>query len=399
MKIGVPRETWPGERRVALVPDSVKRLVARGHQVVVEAGAGSEAFVADSAYRAAGATVVPDFATLVPEVAVVVKVRPPSVGEVDLLRPGQILVGLLQPLLNLELVSRLRDQGVTSFSLDALPRITRAQSMDVLSSQATVSGYRAIILGAQYLPKLFPLLMTAAGTIAPARVLILGAGVAGLQAVATAKRLGAQIQAFDTRPAVKEQVESLGASFLTLPLEVSGAEAAGGYARKLEADVEEQERALLREPVAGADVVVSTAMVPGARAPQLISREMVLEMRPGSVILDLAAESGGNCALTEKGTQVVSPNGVLIDGATDLPSQVPTHASQLYGHNMQEFLALLAQAAMSDNESGEHLLTLDRDEIIQATCITHDQHVVHQGTLNRITERGGDTIAVEPSHS
>ena len=398
MKIGVPCETALGERRVALVPDNVKRLLGKGHTVIVEAGAGEQAGSADAAYRAAGAEMADDFASLLDRAEVVVKVRVPSPSEAAALREGQAIVGLLQPMVNLERIEALRAGGITSFSLDALPRITRAQSMDVLSSQATVAGYRAVILGAQYLPKLFPLLMTAAGTLAPARVLILGAGVAGLQAVATAKRLGAQVQAFDTRPAVKEQVESLGATFLTLPLTVEAAETAGGYARQLDRDLEARERELLAEPVALADVVVSTAMVPGARAPQLISAEMVATMKAGSVILDLAAEGGGNCALTQPGERVVASNGVVIEGATDLPSQVAIHASQLYGHNMQEFLGLLLQAGVRELEDHRREWTLTEDEILQATCITHAYRIQHGPTLERITARGGDAVVVEQSH-
>ena len=383
VKIGVARETLPGERRVALVADSVKRLVAKGHTVFVESGAGQEAFVSNAAYQDVGAEIVANFSDLVSQAEVIVKVRPPSTLELDALREGQVVVGMLQPLTHLDMVSTLENRGVTSFSLDALPRISRAQSMDVLSSQATVSGYRAVVIGTYYLPKLFPLLMTAAGTITPARVLILGVGVAGLQAIATAKRLGAQVQAFDTRPAVKEQVESLGASFLTLPLTVAAAETAGGYARQLDEDIEAQERDLLKDPVAAADVIITTAMVPGARAPQLISESMVQAMKPGSVIVDLAAESGGNCALTRRGSQWISPDGVLIEGSIDVPSQVPAHASQLYGHNIQEFLSLLFQVGVHQTDSGTLDWTLDQDEIIQTTCITHAHRIVHSATLER----------------
>ncbi len=398
MNIGVPCETAPGERRVALIPDNVKRLRGKGHTVIVQAGAGQGAYSADAAYRAAGAEVVEDFAALLDRAEIVVKVRVPSPAEAAALSAGQVLIGLLQPMINLERIETLRAGGVTSFSLDALPRITRAQGMDVLSSQATVAGYRSVILGAELLPKLFPLLMTAAGTLAPARVLILGAGVAGLQAAATAKRLGAQVQAFDTRPAVKEQVESLGATFLTLPLAVEAAETAGGYARQLDQDLEERERELLAEPVALADVVISTAMVPGARAPELLSAEMVASMKAGSVILDLAAESGGNCALTEPGERIITPGGVVIEGATDLPSQVANHASQLYGHNMHEFLSLLLQVGVRETDDHQREWTLAEDEILQATCITHAHSVLHGPTLERITARGGDAVVVQQSH-
>jgi NAD(P) transhydrogenase subunit alpha len=392
--IGVPRERREGERRVALLPDAVKRLAAQGHQVVVERDAGAAAFTSDQAYREAGAEIAADFHEVAARADIVVKVRAPEPDEAETLRAGQIVVGMLQPLVQLELVETLRDRGVTSFSLDALPRITRAQSMDVLSSQATVAGYRAVILAAGYLPKLFPLLITAAGTVTPARVLVLGAGVAGLQAIATAKRLGAQVQAFDIRPAVQEQVQSLGATFLTLPLEVQQAETQGGYARRLEADLEAKERALLTDPVAGADVVVATAMVPGSKAPTLVSREMVEAMRPGSVIMDLAAEAGGNCELTVAGQVVRTPGGVVIDGSTDLPSQLPVHASQLYSHNLHEFLgALLSAVVPREGAAGAAWeLDLEKDEIIRATCITHDHAVRHAGTAERLKTRGGTTV-------
>lgn len=391
MNIGVPRETVAGEGRVALVPESVKKLVAKGHTVLVEAGAGRHAFAPDDAFLAAGAQVVEDWAELARHSDIIAAVHPISAENLRLLTANQGMVGLFKPLTQIDWVVDVANAGITSFSLDALPRITRAQSMDVLSSQATMAGYRAISLAMYHLPKVFPLMMTAAGTVVPARVLVLGAGVAGLQAVATAKRLGAQVVAFDTRPAVKEQVESLGAGFLTLP--VSGAEDAGGYARAVESDIEAQEREVLREPVASADVIVTTAMVPGGRAPLLVSEEMVRAMKPGSVIVDLAAEAGGNCELTRMG-ETVAAHGVLVIGPYDLAREIPAHASQLYGQNMQTFLTLLADKARHE-EDGQVTWDLDGDEVVRATCITHGQDIVHREVRRRVEEREGGRRVVQ----
>lgn len=365
MVVGVARETAAGERRVALVPDSVGRLAGAGLDVALQAGAGDAASLPDAAYEAAGARVVPDAAALYGLAEIVVKVQRPSPDEVALLRDGQILVAFLQPLLEPELVRSIADRGATAFSMDAIPRITRAQPMDALSSQATIAGYKAVLLAASSLPRLFPMLMTAAGTITPARVLVLGAGVAGLQAIATARRLGGVVSAFDTRPVVKEQVESLGASFLEI--EVEGGETAGGYATELSEEQHRLEQELIAEHVAESDVVITTAAIPGRRAPVLVTEESVRSMRPGSVIVDLAAETGGNCALTRPGETVVA-DGVTIVGLFNLPSSVPQHASQMYSRNVQALLLHLV---------GEGRLELDfEDEITRETCVAHEGRVL-----------------------
>ena len=340
MKVGVPRETAAGERRVALVPEAAGRLASSGIELLVEAGAGAEASLLNAAYAEAGARVVPDARALYAEAELIAKVQKPSADELELLRSGQALVALLQPLVDAELVRELAQRLVTSFSMDTIPRITRAQPMDALSSQATVAGYKAVVLAAAELTKFLPMLTTAAGTIPPARVLVLGAGVAGLQAIATARRLGAVVSAFDTRPVVQEQVESLGARFLEL--DVEGAEGQGGYAVALSSDQHEREQQLMAKHVADSDAVITTALVPGKPAPVLITEEAVRGMRPGSVIVDLAAEMGGNCALTVPGETVVR-DGVTIVGRLNLPSTMPMHASQMYSRNVSSLLAHLVK--------------------------------------------------------
>src|SRR6059058_800789 len=327
MKVGVPRETAPGERRVALVPESVKRLTGSGFEIELERGAGEAASFLDPAYEEAGAALVAD-----PYSAdAVVKVQTPSAEEAERLREGQVLIGFLQPLTDREGIDRLAERGIVAFAMESIPRITRAQAMDALSSQATVSGYKAVLLAAERLPKFFPMLMTAAGTVAPAKVLVLGAGVAGLQAIATAHRLGAVVAGFDVRPVVKEQVESLGAKFLDLG--IIGEETAGGYARELTEDEQRRQQEALEQRLPDFDVVITTALVPGRPAPKLIPAGSVARMRPGSVIVDLAAETGGNCELTEPG-EVVERDGVTIVGLVNLASEMPFHASQLYSRNV-----------------------------------------------------------------
>jgi NAD(P) transhydrogenase subunit alpha len=353
VRVGVPKESAPGERRVALVPDALSRLPA-GVEVAVERGAGEAASFADEAYAAAGAAGVDDAW----DADVVVKVQKPSADEVERLREGSVLIAFLHPLTDHEGLERLAAHGVTAFAMESIPRITRAQAMDALSSQSTVAGYKAVVLAAERLPKFFPLLMTAAGTIAPARVLVLGAGVAGLQANATARRLGSVVSAFDTRPVVREQVESLGASFLELG--VQGEETVGGYAKELTEEEQRRQQEELTRAIAECDVVVTTAAVPGRPAPRLITAAAVAAMRPGSVIVDLAAESGGNCELTEPGREVVS-NGVVIIGAVNLAATMPVHASQLYARNVSALLAHL----LPDGE-----LRLDwEDEITAGACV------------------------------
>ncbi len=361
MRIAVPRESAAGERRVALVPEAVKRLVASGFVVAVERGAGLAAGFSDEAYLEAGAAML-DRDELYADAATVVRVAPPGAEEVEALEPGTILIGFLNPLGDPAAIERLTAQGVIAFAMESIPRITRAQAMDALSSQSTVAGYKAVVLAADRLPRLFPLLMTAAGTVAPAKLLVLGAGVAGLQAIATARRLGAVVSAFDTRPVVQEQVESLGATFLDLG--VRGTESEGGYAVELTAEQQSRQQSALEERIADMDVVVTTALVPGRPAPLLIPASAVARMRPGSVIVDLAAETGGNCELTEPGSEIVS-RGVTIVGLTNLAATMPYHASQLYARNVSALLQHLAP-------SGE--LALDfADEITAGACVNRSQ--------------------------
>ena len=358
MRIGVPRELEPGERRVALVPDAVSRLAPAGFQVVVERGAGAAASFPDEAYAEAGA----DLSNSPWEADGVVKVRKPSAEEAGRLRDGQLLVGFLEPLTDRAGIERLAERGVHAFAMESIPRITRAQPMDALSSQATVSGYKAVLLAAGRLPRFFPMLMTAAGTVAPAKVLVLGAGVAGLQAIATAHRLGAVVAGFDVRPVVKEQVESLGATFLDLG--ILSEETAGGYARELTEEEQRRQQEALEGRIPEYDVVITTALVPGRAAPLLIPAGAVAGMRPGSVIVDLAAEAGGNCELTQPG-EIVERDGVTLVGLTNVPSTMPYHASQLYARNVSALVQHLAP-------EGE--LALDwEDEITAGACVTREQ--------------------------
>ena len=376
--IGVPREVVDGEHRVALTPDVVKRLTGKGAAVLVERGAGLAASHDDAAYEAAGARIVAD-----PRGAygadVVIKVQKPTPDEVTLLHRGSTLIAVLQPLTNHELVSEFAARGVTSFSMDAIPRTTRAQAMDVLSSQATAAGYKAVLLAAVTLPKFFPMLTTAAGSIVPAKVLVVGAGVAGLQAIATARRLGAVVEAYDTRPVVKEQVESLGAKFVDIPVDTSDAQTAGGYAKEVSADTLRRQQEVLADHAMKSDVVITTAAVPGRPAPRLISRETVECMRPGSVIVDLAAETGGNVEVTRAG-ETVTVNGVQVIGQLNLPSTMAVHSSQMYAKNIQNLLDLLIK-------DGRFAPDYD-DEIVKGTVITRNGEVVHEMTRQRLSEAG-----------
>src|SRR3954467_3358457 len=357
MRIGVPKETAAGERRVALAPETVGRL--GGITVSVERGAGETAGFADEAYTEAGAQLADDAWTAV---EAVVKVAKPSDAEAERLASGQLLVGFLQPLTETAFVERLAERGVLGFAMESIPRTTRAQAMDALSSQATVAGYKGALLAAERLPKFFPMLTTAAGTIAPARVLVLGAGVAGLQAIATARRLGAVVSGFDVRPAVREQVQSLGASFLDLG--VVGEETEGGYARELTAEQQAAQQTELQARIPQFDAVITTAAIPGRPAPTLVTAEAVRAMRVGSVIVDLAAETGGNCELTEPGAEV-QVDGVTIVGTTNVPSTMPTHASQLLSRNVASLLGLLIV-------DGTVALDWD-DEVVAGTCVTRKQ--------------------------
>jgi NAD(P) transhydrogenase subunit alpha len=369
MKIGVPKETAAGERRVAMVPEVVRKLTSADHQILVQRGAGDGALIPDSAYEEAGAQLVDDAAEAF-ACDVVVKVAPPGAQETALLGSDSVLIGFLQPLTNGAGISTIAQTGATSFALEAVPRISRAQSMDALSSQANISGYRSALIGAQELGRFYPMLMTAAGTIRPATVLVLGAGVAGLQAIATARRLGAVVQGFDVRAAVKEQVESLGAKFLEFDLG-GDLEGSGGYAKELTPEQQARQQELMAEAIGKVDVVITTALVPGRRAPILVTKAAVEKMKPGSVIVDLAGEAGGNCELSEPGETVIK-HGVKILAPLNLPSTLAEHASALYARNIQALLELMI--------SEEGTLKLDfEDEVIAGACITRGGEIVHQG--------------------
>jgi NAD(P) transhydrogenase subunit alpha len=364
MKLAVAKESVAGENRVALVPDVIPALSKLGIQVLVQKGAGDGAFHADAEYEKAGA-LVSDKA--VSEGDIVVKVQKPTGAEVIGLREGAVLISFLHAASNKELVAQLAGRKITAFGMEAIPRISRAQKMDALSSQASIAGYKAVLLAAASLGKYFPMLMTAAGTITPSKVLVLGAGVAGLQAIATARRLGAVVWGYDVRAVVKEQVESLGAKFLEFDIGVTDAEGKGGYAKELTPEQKQKQQELLGEKTREFDVVITTALIPGRPAPRLITKETVAGMKPGSVIVDLAAETGGNCELTEPGKDVVK-HGVTIIGHTNVPSTMPVHASQLYARNMLELLKLLVK---------DGKLNLDfNDEIIKEACVTHEGKVL-----------------------
>ncbi|HEY7983638.1 MAG TPA: Re/Si-specific NAD(P)(+) transhydrogenase subunit alpha [Ktedonobacterales bacterium] len=367
MNIGVIAETEPGERRVALVPDAAAKLVKSAHVVAVQAGAGARAGYADADYRAAGAAVEDDRPAILGAAGVVLAVQPPRLEDVPWLPSGAATISFLQPATQGAIVEALAARGVTAFSLELVPRISRAQGMDALSSQASLAGYKAVLLAANHLAKFFPMLMTAAGTIPPARVLVLGAGVAGLQAIATARRLGAVVEAYDVRAAVREEVKSLGATFLEF--ELATQEGEGGYAREQSAEFLTRQRELLTQRVAAADVVITTAAIPGRRAPLLVTAPMVRGMRAGSVIVDLAAETGGNCELTQPG-QVADVDGVCVDGTTNIPSTMAYHASQLYARNLTNLLQHLA---------GTGELKVDfTDEITRGCCVTHAGQIVNE---------------------
>jgi NAD(P) transhydrogenase subunit alpha len=356
MRIGVPKETAAGERRVALVPEVVRRLTGAGHEVVIEPGAGEAAGIPDDDFGAAGAQLGDPWAA-----EVIARVAP---GAAPSLKADHVLVGFLAPLTDGDGVQAIAQTGATAFAMEAIPRISRAQSMDALSSQATVSGYLAVIIAAGEMPRFLPMLMTAAGTIPPAQVLVLGAGVAGLQAIATARRLGAVVTAFDVRSAVKEQIQSLGAKFFEVE-GIGDAEGSGGYARELTAEEQEVQRKALTEQMGKSDVIITTALVPGRPAPKLISAEAVNGMRPGSVIVDLAAEAGGNCELAKPGETYTTDNGVIIAAPLNLPSRMAQHASQLYARNVQALLELMT------GEDGALKLDFD-DEVIAGACVARD---------------------------
>ena len=359
MRIGVPTETASGERRVALVPDIVRKLTGQGHEVVIEAGAGAHAGLPDALFTEAGASTGDPW-----QADAVVKVVAPSAEESARLGNDTVLIGFLAPLTNAEGLEQIAASGATAFAMEKIPRISRAQSMDALSSQATVSGYLAVLTAADTLPRFFPMLMTAAGTIKPAQVLVLGAGVAGLQAIATARRLGAVVTAFDVRAAVKEQVQSLGAKFFEVE-GISDASGEGGYARELSPEEQETQRAALQVQIARSDVVITTALIPGRPAPKLITAEAVANMSNGSVVVDLAAEAGGNCEATRPGEVFQTDNGVTVDGRLNLPSRMAEHASQLYARNVMSLLELMT------GEDGSLQLDFE-DEVLQGSCVTRD---------------------------
>ena len=369
--VAVLRESAEGERRVALTPEVAKKLKARGAHIVIEKSAAASAYFADAAF--ADAEVVADGPTALSRADVLLRVQPPSVEEIGHLKEGAVVIAHLQPHLGPERVKALRDRKITSFAMELLPRTTRAQAMDVLSSQAGVTGYKAVLIAAERAPKFFPMLTTAAGTIRPSKILIVGAGVAGLQAIATAKRLGAQVEGFDVRPETREQIESLGAKFLDLGVSAAGS---GGYARELTAEEREQQQKALADHLKGIDVVVTTAAVPGRKAPRIISAAMIAGMKPGAVIVDIAAESGGNTELSKPGETVVTDNGVSVIGTVNLPATTPIHASEMYARNLYNFLELsLADGA----------LTLDwEDELIAKTCLTHAGEIKHEPTKQAI---------------
>ena len=367
--IVVPREQAPGEQRVATVPEVVQKLTKSGYEIRIEHDAGTGAFYPDDLFIAAGAKVASNRADLLNGARIVLRVQPPTVADIDQLAEGTIIIGFMNAANNLEMVARMRDRKVTAFALELVPRITRAQSMDALSSQATAGGYVAAILGATNCPKFLPMLTTAAGTIRPATVLILGAGVAGLMAIATAKRLGALVEAYDVRRAAGEQVRSLGARFLELEIDAEGQ---GGYARELTPEEKVKEQQMVSAAVARADIVITTASIPGRKAPVLITRETVATMRPGAVIIDMAAESGGNCELTQTG-KTVREHGIMIIGPQNLPSRIPFHTSQMYAKNLQAFLSLLV-----DNDGV--IVKEFTDEILTASLLVHEGEVHHKPT-------------------
>jgi NAD(P) transhydrogenase subunit alpha len=374
MIVGVPRETFPGERRIALVPTVIPNLSKAGIEVVIEAGAGVEAGFPDAEYAAKGAKILKTRAEVFNVADIVVQVlcygSNDQTGKADLplLRPNQLLIGFLRPLGSLETVREIAATGVTSFSVELVPRTTRAQSMDALSSMGTICGYKAVLLAAETLPKIFPMLTTAAGTITPAKVLVIGAGVAGLQAIATARRLGAVVSAYDLRPAAKEQVQSLGGRFVELPIEAADAQDAGGYAKAQDEEFYRRQRELLAKVIAESDVVVTAAVVPGKKSPVLVTKEMVAGMAPGSVVVDLASERGGNCELTKPG-EVIVERGVTVIGYFNFASTVPYHASQMYARNIAAFLQLIVK-------DGKLQLNPE-DDILKSTLVTQGGEVVN----------------------
>ena len=375
MKLAVPKEIWPGERRVAVTPDTVKKLIGLGFDVAIEAGAGINAAIPDDRFADAGATIAKTMKTTVKDADVILKVRPPVVdGKTDELaayKKGAAIIALLDPYDRKDLIEKMAEAGVSSFAMELMPRISRAQSMDVLSSQSNLAGYRAVLDAAHEFGRIYPMMMTAAGTLPPARVVIVGAGVAGLQAIATAKRLGAVVSAFDVRPAVKEQVQSLGGTFIEVEDDTADGETAGGYAKEMSDEYKAKQAAKLKEVLAKTDIVITTALIPGRPAPEIVTADMVAGMKPGSVIIDLAAERGGNVAGAKLGETVVTDNGVKIIGPENITSSVATDATAMYAKNLLNFITLSV-----DKEKGTLAFNAE-DQIIAETMLTRDGKVVH----------------------
>lgn len=374
MKLGVVKETFPGERRVALIPQNIAELKKSGIDVVVESGAGLSSFISDDDYRKAGAEVTSRREDVLKNVDLVCYVRGPgadtnNLGDLNIIKKNTALVGMMEPLANPDIIQKVAESGVTAFALELMPRITRAQGMDVLSSMATIAGYRAVIVAADIYSRIFPMLMTAAGTLLPAKVFIIGAGVAGLQAIAVAKKLGASVEAYDVRPEVKEQVQSLGAKFIELGLETKDASEKSGYAKALSEEFYKKQREMMLKVIEASDIVITTALVPGKKAPVLVTEEMVKGMKPGSVVIDLAAEKGGNCELTKPG-EIVDHKGVKIVGLVNSPSDIPVHASQMYSNNIKNFLKTIVKDGQ---------LRIDTsDEIVAGTLVTQNGQITNE---------------------
>ena len=377
MKISIPKETNRDETRVAATPQSVKELVKAGYEVYIETGAGTNSFISDENFKKAGANIVNSTNELFKDSDIIIKVAAPTRDEIELMPKDSILVSFLQPTIELEKVKSISNKNITGLSMHLVPRTTLAQKMDALSSQANIAGYKAVLMGSSHMNVYMPLLMTAAGTIRPAKVLILGAGVAGLQAIATAKRLGAQVEAFDVRPEVKEQVESLGAKFVEVSSESDDGVGEGGYAKETSDEYKKKQQELIKEHISKADMVVTTALIPGRKAPILIGKNVVELMKPGSVIMDLAAENGGNCEVTEK-DKIITHNDVIVDGTSNIPATMPVHASELYAKNISALVLYMTK---------ENNLNLDiRDEIISGSSYTHEGKITHEPTRNLLEE-------------
>jgi len=377
MKISIPKETTLDETRVAATPQSVKELIKAGYEVSIETGAGTSSFISDDDFKNAGAKIVNTSNELFKDSDIIIKVAPPTSDEIELMPKDSILVSFFQPTIELEKVKSISIKNITGLSMHLVPRTTLAQKMDALSSQANIAGYKSVLMGSSHMNVYMPLLMTAAGTIRPAKVLILGAGVAGLQAIATAKRLGAQVEAFDVRPEVKEQVESLGAKFVEVVSESDDGIGEGGYAKETSDEYKKKQQELIKEHISRADMVVTTALIPGRKAPILIGKDVVELMKPGSVIMDLAAENGGNCEVTEK-DKVISHNNVIIDGTSNIPATMPVHATELYAKNISALVIYMTK---------ENNLNFDmNDEIISGSTFTHQGTITHEPTRNLLEE-------------